>query len=282
MTEAGRAVDNVECASHHPTLRARDLTLAFGPVQVLRGVSLDVAPNEIVGLIGPNGAGKTSLFDALSGLVPAEGTVEVCGIDVSDAPTHVRAEAGLGRSFQDARLFGSLTVLDALRTASELTARRTRDDGFVAALFKTPNSRRFERLASARAFEVVEALRLGAYRDRLVRELSTGTRRIVDLGCALVQGPRVLLLDEPSSGIAQREAEALGPVLQRVRSALACSILIIEHDMPLLLGLADRAIALELGLVVTDGDPREVLRHPQVVRGYLGGDIIAVNRSGAA
>jgi ABC-type branched-subunit amino acid transport system ATPase component len=254
------------------------VTVAFGALVALDRASIVAHAGEIVGLVGTNGAGKTTFFDALSGLVPATGSIRLDGREIADTPTHVRAAAGLGRSFQDARLFGSLTVLDTLRIASE---RRERQAGVIGTIFATPTSRIAEREATRRAVEAVDLLGLGAVRHRLVRELSTGTRRIVDLGCALVQRPSVLLLDEPSSGIAQREAEALGPLLLRIRDDLGCTLLVIEHDMPLLLGIADRLYALEVGRVIVHGSPRGVLRHPAVVRSYLGGDITAVQRSGA-
>jgi branched-chain amino acid transport system ATP-binding protein len=133
----------------------------------------------------------------------------------------------------------------------------------------------------ARTEELIELLGLGAYAEKYVRELSTGSRRVVDLACVLAHGPQVLLLDEPSSGVAQREAEALGPLLLRVRELTGTSMLIIEHDVPLLSSIADRLIALDLGRVVTTGTPDEVINHPAVVASYLGESEAAVSRSGA-
>ena len=133
----------------------------------------------------------------------------------------------------------------------------------------------------ARVDHLIELLALGAYRDKFVRELSTGTRRVVDLACVLAQGPSVLLLDEPSSGIAQREAEALAPMLRRVRDELGASLMVIEHDLPLLGSISDRMIALDLGRVVAEGTPAEVIEHPAVVASYLGTDEATIARSGA-
>jgi branched-chain amino acid transport system ATP-binding protein len=123
---------------------------------------------------------------------------------------------------------------------------------------------------------------LGAFRDKFVRELSTGTRRIVDLSMCIAHDPKVLLLDEPSSGIAQRETEALGPLLQRIQAETGCALLVIEHDMPLITSISDRIIALELGHPIVDGTPDEVIRDPRVISSYLGGDLATINRSGAA
>jgi len=245
-------------------LAARGIGVSFGGLRALDAVDVDVAPGEIVGVIGPNGAGKTTLFDCLSGFVPCEGRVWVGGTDVSSLPPHRRARAGLGRSFQDARLFTSMTVLDTLRVACELDAHRS------------------ERRSTARALELIELFGLGPFGNKLIRELSTGTRRIVDLACVLAQAPSVVLLDEPSSGIAQREAEALGPLLRGLRDRTGCALLLVEHDMPLLLGLAERVYALETGTVIAVGAPGDVVHHPEVIRSYLGGDPAAIARSGDA
>ena len=260
-------------------LAARGVGIAFDGLRVLDDVDLDVAAGEIVGVIGPNGAGKTTLFDCLSGFLPAEGTVAVDGVDVTGLGPARRAAAGLGRSFQDARLYHSLSVLDTLRVAAELVLPRT---GLVSSMVGLPRSRRREAEATRLALEQVESLGLEGYRDKLVGELSTGTRRIVDLAGLLLQRPKVVLLDEPSSGIAQREVEALRPLLLDVRTRTGCAMVLIEHDMPLLLGLADRVYALETGRVVTSGQPDEVVHHPEVVRSYLGADPAAIARSGSA
>jgi ABC-type branched-subunit amino acid transport system ATPase component len=259
-------------------LRATDVSVAFGGLLALDSVTLAVEPSEVVGLIGPNGAGKTTLFDCLTGLVPATGSVELLGRDVTRLAPHQRAAAGLGRSYQDARLFPTLSVLDCLRTAAELQMRHA---GRLATVPGTPSARRGERDALAGAEEIVDLLGLGGYAHKFVRELSTGTRRIVDLGCLLVQRPAVILFDEPSSGIAQREAEALGPLLLAIRERTGAALLVIEHDMPLLMGIAERVYALETGRVIAEGLPGDVVHHPEVVRSYLGDDLAAINRSGA-
>jgi branched-chain amino acid transport system ATP-binding protein len=259
-----------------PALRARGVSVSFGGLLALDDVGMFAAPGEIVGVLGPNGAGKTTLLDCLSGFVPCSGRIWIGGRDVTGLPPHARAAAGLGRSFQDARLFHTMTVLDTLRVASELEIRHA---DALSSLLGLPHSRRAERRALDVAFELIEVMGLGAYRDKLIKELSTGTRRIVDLACVLIQRPAVVLLDEPSSGIAQRETEALGPLLIEVRDRLGCAMVLIEHDMPMLLSVATRVYALETGRVIAVGPPDEVVRHPEVVRSYLGDDPAAIRRS---
>ena len=261
----------------HPALLARELGVSFGGLRALDDVSMHAMPGEIVGVIGPNGAGKTTLFDCLSGFVACAGRVFVQGAEVTGAAPHLRAAAGLGRSFQDARMFHTMTVLDALRVASEL---RMTHSGALSSLFSLPPSRASEKLAMRRALEMVELMGLGGYRDKLIKELSTGTRRIVDIASVMIRRPAVVLFDEPSSGIAQKEAEALGPLLVSIRDRLGCAIVLIEHDMPLLLSVAERMYALETGRVVASGAPDDVITHPEVVRSYLGDDPAAIARSG--
>src|SRR5262249_21636109 len=237
----------------------------------------------IVGFIGPNGAGKTTLFDAVSGFIRPEHGRIVLGdapnaIDITGFTPTARAKLGLGRSFQDGRLFSSLTLAEtiALGFGRQLEWRDP-----VAAMLQLPWARDTERAIRDEVERLLELLGITDYRDKLVRELSTGSRRIVDLACILAHAPTVVLLDEPSSGIAQREAEALGPLLLRIREQTGATLLVIEHDVPLLLGIADRLVALDLGIVVADGRPEEVVNDPVVVQSYLGTDGAAISRSGS-
>ncbi len=257
-------------------LRVRGITVDFGGLRALDRVSIHAAPGEIVGIIGPNGAGKTTLFDALSGFVPCRGGVWIDGVRVDHMAPHERAAAGLGRSFQDARLFHTMTVLDTLRIASELRMKKATA---VSSLFSLPASRVAESGSTRYAMQLVELMGLGQYRDKLIKELSTGTRRIVDLACVLIQRPKVVLLDEPSSGIAQRETEALAPLLLDLRDKLGCALVVIEHDMPLLLSVAERVYGLETGRVIAVGAGEDVVKDPEVVRSYLGDDPAAIARS---
>jgi ABC-type branched-subunit amino acid transport system ATPase component len=249
-------------------LEAVGITKRYGGVTAVDDVSFTLHEGEVLGVVGPNGAGKTTVFDLLSGFTEIdEGRVVLHGRDVTELAAHQRAALGLGRSFQDARLWSSLTVREAIAVATERTV--TAGD-MVSALLGMPAVRDSERQVELRVADLIDLLGLGAFRDKFIAELSTGSRRMVEIACLIANEPKILLLDEPSSGIAQREAEALGPVLKRVQRHLGASILIIEHDMPLLTGVADRLLALDLGTFVTAGSADEVLSHPQVVSSYLG------------
>jgi branched-chain amino acid transport system ATP-binding protein len=211
-------------------LAVRDIHKSFGGVRALNGMSFTLEQGAIVGLIGPNGAGKTTIFDVISGFVePDSGVVELFGEDVTDLPPDARARLGLMRSFQDARLFPSLTVAENLAVALE---RHVEQRSATMAALHLPNVRKSEAKIARRVERLIELSNLGDFANKFVRELSTGSRRIVDLAVVLAADPKVILLDEPSSGVAQREAEELGPLLLRIRYETGCSMLLIEHDMP--------------------------------------------------
>jgi branched-chain amino acid transport system ATP-binding protein len=251
-------------------LACRGVRKAFGGLRVLDDVELDVAAGSIVGLIGHNGAGKTTLFDVLSGfLAPDAGRVLLGGRDVTDCPPHVRAGLGLGRLFQEARLFPSLTVEEALLVALDRHLP-TRDP--LAAAFALPAATVPEAHARARVDSLVELLGLERYRLHRTSELSTGTRRIVELACVLAQEPAVMLLDEPSAGVAQREVEALAPLLRQVQAATGATLLLIEHDLGLLQEACDELVAIEQGRVIARGRPAEVLSNERVLASYLGSE----------
>jgi branched-chain amino acid transport system ATP-binding protein len=261
------------------SLDVRDVAVNFGGINAVDGVSFTLDQGASLGIIGPNGAGKTTLFDIISGFVaPSRGVIELLGEDITSLSPDQRVNHGLLRSFQDARLFPALTVQENIAIALE---RHLEVRSVAAAALHLPNVKRSEAKAAERIDRLVELFALGGARDKFVRELSTGQRRIVDMACVMAAEPRVLLLDEPSSGIAQKEAEELGPLLSRIRYETGCSLLIIEHDMPLIVAVSDELLALELGAVVTRGEATEVLEHPQVVAAYLGTSEEAINRSGA-
>ncbi|HEX4127241.1 MAG TPA: ATP-binding cassette domain-containing protein [Acidimicrobiales bacterium] len=276
MADPGKRIPPSEEAPS--ILECNGVRKTFGGITAIEDISLTLRDGEILGLIGHNGAGKTTFFDCVSGFLPLDGgRIRLGGADIDTWPAYMRAAAGLGRTFQEARLYPSLTVAETIAVAQE---RHLRSRAMVAAGLRLPASLDSEAEVAVKAEQLVEMMGLGAFREKLVGELSTGTRRIVELACVLAQEPGVLLLDEPSGGVAQRETEAMGPLLIRVQQHTGCSILVVEHDMPLLTAICDRMIALELGEVIAEGTPSEVLEHPAVIESYLGTDESTINRSG--
>lgn len=265
--------------THAEILSTSDLSVTFGGVRAVDGVSVSVRAGEILGLIGPNGAGKTTFFDLVSGFITATtGRVELAGKDVTAMSPDARATLGLGRSFQDARLFPSMTVVENLAIALG-----RHHDGVhpLSAALALPSARVSEEEIHDRVEELIELMHLEAFANKFVAELSTGSRRVVDLACCLAHEPSVLLLDEPSSGIAQRETEALAPLLLDIRERTGAALLVIEHDMPLITSVSDRLVALDLGQLIAVGEPQSVINDERVVASYLGTSVEAVHRSGA-
>ena len=261
-----------------PVLEARSLTRHFGGIRAVDNVSFRVRPNEVVAFIGPNGAGKTTLFDLIAGSTPIErGQVFLAGQDITRHAPSARARHGLGRSFQDARLFPTLTVKETLAVSLE---RWIRWGDPVTAALHLPMAYDSEQRINHRVQEVIAQFGLDSFTHKLVAELSTGTRRIVDLACVAAHQPSVILLDEPSSGIAQSEVEALGGILLQMRQELNAALMVIEHDVTLVAEIADRVIALDGGSVIAEGTAQQVFDDDQVITAFLGHSEAALKRSG--
>ena len=275
-----RIASTTEVVTPHewgPALTVEDAELAFGGVKALNGTCIEVQRGEIVGLIGPNGAGKTTLLNAVSGrLKLRSGRVLLQGVDVTDMEPEMRAACGLSRSFQDAHLFPGLTVSETVQVAA---ANRYKV-GVLSSMLGAPWVRSTEARSRRDAQAVIDRLGLAAWGQSLTSELSTGTRRICDLAAQVAARPNLLLLDEPTGGVAQREAEAFGPLLRDIRDELDCAVVIVEHDMPLLMGVCDRIYAMDQGRVIASGTPEEIRRNPAVIASYLGTDEAAITRSG--
>lgn len=257
-------------------LRAEGVTVRFGPARAVDGVSLEIAPREIVGLMGANGAGKTTLMNAIGGFVPCDGRVWLGEHELSTMAPAQRARRGLGRAFQNAELFGDLTVRETVQVALERTHRTS----LVGTLVGWPGSARVERRQRTEADELIALLGLGRYADALVGNLSTGTRRIAELACLLALDAPVLCLDEPTAGVAQKETEAFGPLLQEIRARFGITMLVIEHDMPLIMSISDRVYCMDQGTIIAAGTPEQVRNDPAVIASYLGTDERAIQRSG--
>ena len=270
----GRAA--AAAATSGPALQTQDVSVRFGGNTAVDHVSVHVDRGELVGLIGTNGAGKSTLLNAISGFVPSQGRVFVFGTDVTARRAPARHARGLGRGFQGARIYPGLTVRESLMVALEARSR----SHLLASMTALPPSPGAERAKRAEADELIGYMGLGRYADHFIATLSTGTRRIVELSSLLAVNARVLLLDEPTGGVAQREAEAFGPLIKQVQAELDAAVIVIEHDMPLVMGISDRVYCLEAGAVIAEGPPEQVRRDPLVIASYLGTSEHAIGRSG--
>ncbi len=248
-------------------LAADGLCKRFGGVAAVDGVHLEVGTETVLGIIGPNGAGKSTLFDLLSGFVrPDAGRIFFDGDDVTDLGPDQRARLGLARSFQDARLFSSLSVSDVMAVAIERELR----GGMSASVLGLPSAREIERRTGRRVAELLEEFELGDFSDVRLAELPAGTRRLVDLACQTAAKPTVVLLDEPSAGMSLDERDSLIRVLLQLRREASRSLVVISHDVPLVSEVADELVAMDLGRVIASGRPEDVVRDPSVVASYLG------------
>ncbi len=256
-------------------LRASGIEVRFGGIIGVDRVDFDARHGEIVGLIGTNGAGKSTLMNAIGGFVPCSGTIELNGDDISSLAPFQRSQRGLGRTFQSAALFPELTVRETVLVALEARERT----GFFSTALYTPRSLKRDRLKRHQASELINFLGLGRFADVFVSELSTGTRRIVELAGLLALDAHVLCLDEPTAGLAQRETEAFGPLIKSIQQELQATMIVIEHDMSLIMSLSDRVYCLEQGRVIAEGSPEAIRADPVVISSYLGTDDRAINRS---
>jgi len=251
-----------------PLLVVDDLALSFAGVRALDGVSLSVAPGALVAVIGPNGAGKTSLFNCISGVYrPQRGRVTFDGRDLTRLTAHDAARLGIARTFQNLALFENLTVLDNLLVGRHHLVR-TR---FWEDLLFSPAARRSEVAHRRRVEEIIDFLDLERHRRTPVAILPYGVRKRVELGRALAMEPRLLLLDEPAAGLNQEETEDMARYVLDLKEELGLTQILIEHDLGLVLDLADRVAVLDFGRKIADAPPDEVRRDPRVIAAYIGG-----------
>jgi branched-chain amino acid transport system ATP-binding protein len=252
-----------------PQLKVEELSHYFGGLMALSDFRLSIARGELVGLIGPNGAGKTTVFNLITGVhLPAEGNILFEGGKIAGlAPNRITA-LGIARTFQNIRLFRDLTVLDNVRTAFYAQA------GYGAAegLFRFGRFKREEERIAGKALDLLGAFGLREWSDEQARNLPYGLQRRLEIARALATGPRLLLLDEPAAGMNPNEILKLMEFIRWIRKEFSLTILLIEHQMPLVMGLCERIVVLDFGATIAEGTPREIQKHPRVLEAYLGGE----------
>lgn len=248
-------------------LKCDNISISFGGLKAVNGFNLDVKERDLIGLIGPNGAGKTTVFNMLSGVYePSEGSIYLDGENITGLPVHKLSQKGIARTFQNIRLFDYLSVVDNVKLAMNKDMRYKIFDGML----RLNNYWKEEKEATRKALEILNILGLAAYANDSAGNLSYGAQRKLEIARAIATNPKLLLLDEPAAGMNAIETESLMDTIRMIRDKFDISIVLIEHDMKLVLGICEKLYVLNHGIVIAKGNPQEVVKEDDVVSAYLG------------
>jgi branched-chain amino acid transport system ATP-binding protein len=250
-----------------PVLHLDKASIAFGGLKAVSDLDLDLFPGELVGLIGPNGAGKTTVFNLITGVYrPTAGRIEFLEKSIVGLAPHAIAERGVARTFQNIRLFSRMSALDNVRVAFH----REASYGWIPAIVRTGGFLREESVFRARAFELLALLGLGDIADARATDLPYGHQRRLEIARALALAPKLLLLDEPAAGMNPHESEDLMNLIRRIRKEFDLTVLLVEHDMKVVMGICERVVVLDYGVRIAEGTPGEIRSNPRVIEAYLG------------
>lgn len=256
--------------NNKPLLHVKGAGIQFGGLKAVSGIDMELHQGELIGLIGPNGAGKTTTFNMLTGVyVPTEGEIVFNGKKLNGLKPYQVTRGGISRTFQNIRLFNELSVLDNVKVAYHSLAKHS----IISSILRLPSHFTGEKEMEEKSIEFLKIFQLDRYKDEKAKNLPYGQQRLLEIARALAAGPKLLLLDEPAAGMNPQETHELMELIAFIRKQFNLTILLIEHDMPLVMGICERIYVLDHGQMIAEGTPDVIRNHPKVIEAYLGEEV---------